>query len=25
YENSIRLVTEIVRSLNDESYKNIMW
>ncbi|WP_279751131.1 hypothetical protein, partial [Staphylococcus aureus] len=24
-ENSIRLVTEIVRSLNDESYKNIMW
>lgn len=25
YENSIRLVTEIVRSLNDETYKNIMW
>ena len=25
YENSVRLVTEIVRSLNDESYKNIMW
>ncbi|MFO8390567.1 hypothetical protein R6L66_14690, partial [Staphylococcus aureus] len=22
---SIRLVTEIVRSLNDETYKNIMW
>lgn len=25
YENSVRLVTEIVRSLNDETYKNIMW
>ncbi|WP_340583411.1 hypothetical protein, partial [Staphylococcus aureus] len=24
-ENSVRLVTEIVRSLNDETYKNIMW
>ncbi|MGX0911103.1 M42 family metallopeptidase [Staphylococcus caprae] len=25
YENSVRLITEIVRSLNDESYQALMW
>ncbi len=25
YENSVRLVTEIVRSLNDDTYNNIKW
>ena len=25
YENSVRLITEIVRSLNDETYQQIVW
>ena len=25
YENSVRLVTEIVRSLNDDAYERIKW
>ena len=25
YENSVRLITEVVRSLNDESYQALMW
>jgi len=25
YENSVRLITEIVRSLNDDSYQSLMW
>ncbi|MEJ7160027.1 hypothetical protein, partial [Staphylococcus caprae] len=25
YTNSVRLITEIVRSLNDDSYQALMW
>ena len=25
YENSVQLITEIVRSLNDDSYQSLMW